>query len=294
MGKVSFFISLLFLMLSQSLFNCLYASEIKEAEALLIAQKKGAQRIIALSPHSVELLYAIGAGDRIIGTLEYADYPEAALDIPRIGNFNGIQIEKVVELQPDLIIAWKTGNKSSDIEKLKSLGFKIYHSHPQNISEISKELRTLGKLTGLIDKAEIAAQKVSAQYQSIKNRYNDKKSVSVFYQLWHDPIRTIGPNNWTQSLIDDCNGRNIFDDAMSQYPVVSLESVLVKNPQVIVIPHHSGRTDDKKKLWQKWPDIKAVNNHNINIINGDLLHRFSPRAIDGLSILCTAIDRARE
>ncbi|MFT5451549.1 MAG: vitamin B12 transport system substrate-binding protein [Enterobacterales bacterium] len=251
------------------------------------------QRIIALSPHSVELLYAIGAGERIIGTLEYADYPKAALEIPRIGNFNGIQIEKVVKLQPDLIVAWKSGNKSSDLEKLKSLGFNIYHSQPQSIDEIRDELIELGKLTGQNNQAKIAADEMMAQYQTIKNRYKSKSSVNVFYQLWHDPIRTIGPDNWTQSLINDCNASNIFNDAASQYPVVSLESILVKNPEVIVIPHHSGSKDAKRAFWQKWSDIKAVKNEHINIINGDLLHRFSPRAIDGLSILCEAIDKAR-
>jgi vitamin B12 transport system substrate-binding protein len=268
-----------------SLFQCnlVFSSTTPDAE----------QKIIALSPHAVELLYAIGAGDRIIATLEYANYPKAALEIPRIGNYNGIQIERVVELQPDLIVAWKSGNKSSDIEKLKSLGFKIYNSQPQNIYEIGKELLELGKLTGLENQAEIVASELLSQYEIIKNQYNTKKSVSVFYQLWHDPIRTIGPNNWTQSLINDCNGSNIFNDADSAYPVVSLERVLVKNPQVIVVPHHSGSKDNKKRFWKKWSDIRAVKNDDINFINGDLLHRFSPRAINGLSILCEAIDQAR-
>ena len=284
MPTFSLRIKMLLFILSLFQVNLVYSSEAPIAE----------QRIIALSPHSVELLYAIGAGDRIIGTLEYADYPKAALEIPRIGNFNGIQIEKVVELQPDLIVAWKSGNKSSDIEKLKSLGFNIYHSQPQNIDEIGKELLELGKLTDLENEAKIVAREMMSQYQTIKNHYKRKKSINVFYQLWHDPIRTIGPNNWTQSLISDCNGSNIFNDATSQYPVVSLESVLVKNPEVIIIPHHSGNQEDKKKFWQKWSDIKAVKNDNINIINGDLLHRFSPRAINGLSILCKAIDKARK
>jgi vitamin B12 transport system substrate-binding protein len=284
MRIISLSIKVMLLVLSLFQLNIAYSTETPTTK----------QKIIALSPHSVELLYAIGAGDRIIGTLEYADYPKAALKIPRIGNFNGIQIEKVVELQPDLIIAWKSGNKSSDLAKLQSLGFNIYYSQPQNIAEIGKELLELGKLTNLVKEAEIVAHEMMSQYQTIKNRNKSKQSVNVFYQLWHDPIRTIGPDNWTQSLINDCNGKNIFNDATSQYPVVSLESVLVKNPEVIIIPHHSGKKNDKKKFWLKWPNIKAVKNDHINIINGDLVHRFTPRAIDGLSILCKAIDQARK
>ena len=96
-----------------------------------------AQRIIALSPHSVEMLYAIGAGDRIVATLEYSDYPEAALAIPRIGNFTGIQIEKIIALQPNLIIGWKSGNKLADLNKIESLGFKIFFSHPKTLMKLA-------------------------------------------------------------------------------------------------------------------------------------------------------------
>ena len=149
---------------------------------------KQIKKIIALSPHSVEMLYAIGAGDRIIATLEYSDYPEAALAIPRIGNFTGIQIEKVVELQPDLIIAWKSGNKAADLKKLESLGFKLFYSHPKNIGEISQELIRLGEITGLSQQALIAAKNLAEKHQQIKARYFNKEKVSVFYQLWHDPL----------------------------------------------------------------------------------------------------------
>lgn len=251
------------------------------------------QRIIALSPHSVELLFAIGAGDRIVGALEYSDYPKAALDIPRLGNFNGIQIEKVVELQPDLIIAWKTGNKNSDLEKLQSLGFNIFYSHPQNISEISSELIKLGELTSLEENAKIAAKMVADKYQIIKAKYHNTSRIKTFYQLWHDPLRTIGANNWTDSLIRDCNGSNIFNDASSDYPVVSIESVLQKDPQVIIIPHHSGSKTDKSSIWDKWYQLSAVKNQHVTVIDGDLLHRFSPRALKGLEILCKTIDDAR-
>ena len=136
---------------SQILFSWLVISS-----PILSAQS--AQKIIALSPHSVEMLFEIGAGDRIIATLEYSDYPEAALKIPRIGNFTGIQIERVVELQPDLIIAWKSGNKATDLVKLESLGFKIFYSQPKTINEISSELLKLGALTGLNDEASTAAE----------------------------------------------------------------------------------------------------------------------------------------
>lgn len=255
---------------------------------------KPAKRIIALSPHAVEMLFAIGAGERIVGTVEYADYPQAALKIPRVGNFTGIQIERVIELQPDLIVGWKSGNQPADLKKLKSLGFNLFYTHPQTISEISDDLIKLGQLTGLQEQARLAADNVNKHHIEIKQKYINKAKVKVFYQLWHDPLRSVGAGSWIESLIKDCQGTNLLNDATSPYPLISLESVLVKDPQVIIIPHHSGNTEDKQAIWKNWSMIDAVKNKRLFTINGDLLHRFSPRAIEGLEKLCQAIDSARK
>jgi vitamin B12 transport system substrate-binding protein len=254
---------------------------------------KPAQRIIALSPHAVELLYAIGAGDRIVGTVEYADYPEAAKQIPRIGNYTGIQLEQALALKPDLIVAWRSGNKDSDLKKMESLGLNLFYTHPHSISDISKDLIALGELTGLQDNAQQVIAQLEKKYQNIIHRNKEKRPVKVFYQMWHDPIRTVGPKSWVESLIADCNGENIFNDANSDYPLVSLESVLIKNPEVIIIPHHSGNIGAKKSIWDNWPSIDAVKHQRLFVINGDILHRFTPRALDGLEKLCKAIDAAR-
>jgi len=252
-----------------------------------------AQRIIALAPHSVELLYAIGAGDRIIATTEYSDYPKEALGIPRIGNANGIQIERVVEEKPDLVIVWEGGNKSADVLKLKSLGLNLFFTKPLKISDISQELKELGNLTGLSERADQVIEQMEKKHKQITNKYKRGSKVKTFYQLWHDPLTTIGPASWSESLLNDCNAENIFKDALSPYPVVPIESVLVKNPQVIIIPSHSGDDETKSKIWEKWSEISAVKNNHVNIIDGDLLHRFTPRVLDGLQKLCDAIDKAR-
>ena len=252
-----------------------------------------AKKIIALSPHSVEMLYAIGAGDQIIATLEYSDYPPPALSIPRIGNFTGIQIEKIIALQPDLIIAWKSGNKLADLKKIESLGFNIFYSKPENISEISLELIKLGKLTGHSKEAITLAANIADKHQQIIDRFSATEQINVFYQLWHDPLRTIGSGSWLESLINDCNGRNIFNDAESAYPIVSLETILSRNPEVIIIPGHPGTIDTNNSFWDKWQNISAVKHNKIFTIDGDLLHRFTPRAIDGLELLCQSIDNAR-
>ncbi len=252
-----------------------------------------AQRIIALSPHAVELLYAIGAGDRIVGTVEYADYPEAALNIPRIGNYAGLQIEHIAALEPDLIVAWRTGNPAADLAKLESLGLPMFYTSPTSIAEIGNDLIRLGELTGLVESAKAEAASLNAQYGSMKQTYTNKEPVRVFYQMWHDPLRTVGPNSWVESLINDCGGQNIFADAESEYPLVDMESALVKNPEVIIIPHHSGEITGKTNIWSKWPQVEAVKNDRLFTIHGDFVHRFTPRALIGLKQICEAIDSAR-
>lgn len=263
------------------------------SQSIFAKAESPVQRIIALSPSTVEQLFAIGAGDRIVGTVEYADYPEAAKKIPRIGNYAGIQIEQALALKPDLIIAWKGGNKQADLDKLKSLGVNIHQSQIISVSQISHELRKLGELTGLQQNAEMVINNIEKKYRKITQTYATKTPVKVFYQLWHQPLRTIGPGSWIDSLLKDCNAINLFSEANAPYPQVSFESVLVKNPQVIIIPHHSGNQGAKTEHWSQWPEIDAVKSQQIHVLNGDLLHRFTPRALDGLDTLCQQIDLAR-
>ncbi len=257
-----------------------------------------AQRIVALSPHSVELLFSIGAGDRIVGTVEYADFPAGAKQIPRIGNYHGIQIERVVSLKPDLIVAWKGGNKAADLNKLRSLGFRIFYTQPKNISEISTDLIALGELTGNRKQATARSRRLMDRYLDIKSRYRNRRPVRVFYQLWHDPFRTVGSGGWLNSLVSDCRGENVFLDAEGDYPQVSMEAVIAKNPEVIIVPHHPGNNSAnstaRTDIWKTWGVVEAVRQERVFTINGDLLHRFSPRAVDGLALLCEMIDRGRQ
>lgn len=259
------------------------------------ASGKGNQkRIIALSPHAVEMLYEIGVGDQIVATVETVNYPEEAKKIPVIGNYAGIQIEKVMSLQPDLVIAWKGGNQKADIERIKSLGFPIFDSHPQNINEVNQNLIKLGEILGVEEAAHRASERLMSSYQDILSKYKDKRKVRAFYQLWHDPLRTASPDNWVGSLLNDCGGENIFAEAGAGYPLVSMESILVKDPQAIIIPHHSGDPGAKKAIWSDWKNVEAVKNNQIHTIDGDLILRASPRAIKGLEILCRMVDDARE
>ena len=250
-----------------------------------------AKRIIALSPHAVEMLYAIGAGDAIVATTDYADYPEAAKKIPRIGGYYGIQIERVLELNPDLIVVWDTGNKAEDINQLKALGFNLYSSNPKTLEGVAKELEELGKLTGHVEQAKKAAAVYRAELLRLRVENATKSEPKVFYQLWSTPLMTVSKNSWIQQIISVCHGQNVFYAAASDYPQVSLENVLLTLPEVIL---QSGEEGNVKGVdWNKWPEIPAVKNQHIYQLNADLLHRATPRAILGIEAMCAALDKAR-
>jgi len=250
-----------------------------------------AKRIVALSPHSVEMLYAIGAGESIVATTEHADYPQSALQIPRIGGYHGIQVERVIELDPDLVVVWGSGNKAEDIEKLNSLGFKVYNSDPKTLEAVAGELEELGELTGHQEQAAIVVADYQLKLNALRASNAVKPKVKVFYQLWSTPLMSVAKNSWIQQIIDVCHGENVFYDADSDYPQLSLENVLMKMPEVIL------QSQDKGNIlgvdWSQWQEIPAVKNKHIYPLNADLLHRAAPRAILGVKSLCDALDKAR-
>ncbi|VEF24887.1 Vitamin B12-binding protein precursor [Shewanella baltica] len=250
-----------------------------------------AKRIIALSPHAVEMLYAIGAGDAIVAATDYADYPEAAKKIPRIGGYYGIQMERVMELNPDLIVVWDSGNKAEDINQLRTLGFNLYGSDPKTLEGVAKELEELGKLTGHVEEASKAAAAYRAELIRLRVENAKKSEPKVFYQLWSTPLMTVSKNSWIQQIISVCHGQNVFYDAASDYPQVSLENVLLTLPEVILQSQEEGNV--KGVDWSQWPEIPAVKNQHIYQLNADLLHRATPRALLGVQALCDALDKAR-
>jgi vitamin B12 transport system substrate-binding protein len=264
------------------------------ANSPAFAASKPAEKIIALSPHSVELLFAMGAGDKVVATTEHADYPLAAQSIERIGGFHGVQIERILEINPDLIVVWQSGNKREQISQLKQLGFNLYYSNPTNLDSIADEIVALGALVGKENTAQQLANSYRQRLTSLRKKYHQQPQVKVFYQLWSQPLQTVAANSWIGEMLNLCGGDNIFADAGTAYPQVSLESVLIKKPQVLILPidKESGRLPDHIN-WQQWPEIPAVTSGHLYRADADLLHRASIRALDGLESLCQAIDNAR-
>ena len=251
-------------------------------------------RIVALAPHIVENLFAIGAGDNIVGTVEYADYPQQATKIERIGGYNGISIEKLLMLKPDMVIAWNSGNQAEDLAQIKRLGIELYLSDPSSIEGVALEILKLGQLTGHIEQSKKVAEAFTAKLDAIKTTQQNKTTLSGFYQLWPEPMMTVSKNTWINQLIETCQVTNVFANSDTDYPQISIENVIVTKPQIIIIPDEKSTQVTPTVNWQQWPEIPAVKYEQFISVNADLLHRFTPRMLDGLAHMCDKVDISRE
>ena len=257
-------------------------------------EAKQNKRIIALAPHLVESLYAIGAGDQIIATTAHADYPEAAKNIMVVGNYARLQIEKIIQLKPDVIIAWTTGNSVVDLARLEKHQIKVIYSNPKTLEDVATELLLLGEITGRTEQASKLAEQYLTKLADIKQRYASQANIKVFYELWSRPIRTVAQNAWPQQQITLCGGVNPFANAKDDYPAVGLEQVLVTLPQVVIQPSKSTSGDPDSLNWQQWPHVPAAKNGFIFHPNADKVHRMTTRVLDELVVLCEQIDTARQ
>ncbi|WP_260680493.1 cobalamin-binding protein [Thalassotalea sp. PS06] len=256
--------------------------------------KPKAVRIIALAPHIVEMLYAIDLGDNIIATLEHADYPEAAKAIPRVGNYAQLNIEAIVALQADVIIAWKTGNPDADIQRLKQLGQTVIYSHPQRLVDVANEIESFGMRFGNADAANVKADEFRQALQQLQASYQDKAPVTVFYQLWPQPLTTVAGNAWPQQQLDLCGAENPFKNADNDYPQINIEDVLVANPQLIIYPTSRHSNESMSINWQQYKNLDAVKHKQMLRPDADILHRMTLRLPSEITKLCEQIDQSRQ
>lgn len=260
---------------------------------LSFAAQAALPRIVALSPHSVEMLYAIGAGEQIVASVEYADYPQQAQAIPRIGRYNYLDLEQLLLLQPELVIANAANMPAPLKQQLAQLGFEVVDSSVESIDQIPARLEYLGRLTGHPEQAEASAMQFRRELAALREQYRARPSVAVFYQVWPEPLTTAS-GGWIGEVLQDCGAKNLFASAKAEYPQVSIEQVLLGAPEVILQPIGHSREAIKTLDWQQWPEIPAVAKQLILPLDADLVYRPGPRLLRGMRQICEAVDRARQ
>jgi iron complex transport system substrate-binding protein len=250
-----------------------------------------AQRIVSLAPHLTEQLYAVGAGGRIVGTTDYADYPPSARAIERVGRAHSLDLERIVALRPDLIVVWGSGFPPAVIDALRRLGTPLFVSEPRTLDEIASSLLRLGALTGSDGSA--AAQAFERKIGVLRAQYAGKAPVRVFYQVWGAPLMTLSGRHVISEAIALCGGRNVFAELAPIAPTVSTEAVLAADPQAIITAEASGRPGEALAMWQRFPTLAATRGGHLYTLDADRINRNGPRLADEVAALCGAIDRTR-
>lgn len=254
-----------------------------------------AQRIVSLAPHITEVLFAAGAGDRIVGTVNYSDYPEAAKAIPQVGGYNQVNFERILSLNPDLIIGWYEGNSAETVEKLQLLNIPVYMSDPKTMDSISHNIRQFGKLTATEAFANQSAEAYDQRRAALRQKHSHKKPIRVFYQVWEDPLYTLAGGHFISDLYTLCGGVNVFADLSEASPIVSVEAIVTRNPQVMLTGGHHGKRSikDWKQKWSTWGSMDAVKNNMLFFVDQDMYTRSTPRTVDAAENLCEILDKAR-
>ena len=252
-----------------------------------------ARRIVSLAPHVTEMLFAAGAGQWIVGAVSFSDYPPQAEQIPRVGSYNAMDLEAIIAKQPDLVVAWGSGNPARIIDKLKQLGVNVYITEPQRLALIPDDIERLGRLTGQAETAAAAARQFRQRLRQLEENRPTGVPVRVFYQIWDRPLMTIGGQQMISEVLSLCGGRNIFADLNGLAPQIDLESVLAANPEAIIFATAQDRVLQWRQSWLRWPQLEAVRRDNVFALNPDLLHRHGPRIIEGAEALCQVLDEVR-
>jgi iron complex transport system substrate-binding protein len=251
------------------------------------------QRIVSLMPHATELLFEVGAGDKIVGAVQYSDYPQAAKKIPRVGGYSALNIEAIVALQPDILIAWPEGNRNRELDRLKALGLPILVSDPREFKDIANALKIYGRITGNDEQAHKALTAFNTKLEFLRKQYSKQEKVSVFYQVWNAPLMTQNGNTFISRAIETCGGVNIFADLPMTNPQVSIESILVQDPQVIVASGMGQARPEWLDDWRQYKTLQAVQKNQLFHILPELFQRPTSRFLLGTEQLCEAMQLAR-
>lgn len=269
------------------------AAEVVDDAGRRVTLAEPAQRIISLAPSLTELLFSAGAGDKLVGVVEYSDFPPAALDLPRIGRHDLLDMERILQLQPDLVVAWQSGNPRASINRLRELGLTVYIAEPRSLQAIPSHLRRLAVLAGTEAIAAPEISRFEAGLSALEDQYSNKEPVDTFYQVWNSPLITAGGNELINDIITLCGGRNVFADINLIAPKVSVEAVLMRNPRAIVASGMDIERPEWLDEWQNWPDLNATRAGNLFFIPPDLLQRHTLRALQGAQQMCLFLDEAR-
>ncbi len=252
-----------------------------------------AARIVSLSPGATEMLFAAGAGDRVIATVEYSDVPPAAKAIPRIGDVVAIDMERLVALHPDVAIIWPGGGNAAQIEKITRLGIPLYRQEVDALQDLPRSLRRLGLLAGTSAVAESNARALEQRLSALQREYAGRRRLTVFLQVWNHPLYTVGGAQLMSDALRLCGARNVFDDLDVPGPAVDVEAVIARDPDVILAAAPHGEAGVWLADWKRFANMGAVKSGRLIAFEEDSFSRLGPSVLAATEDLCRVLAKAR-
>jgi iron complex transport system substrate-binding protein len=252
-----------------------------------------AARIVSLSPHLTELLFAAGAGGRAVGAVDWSDFPVAARALPRVGDATRLDLERIVALRPDLVLAWQGGNPAGQVERLEALGLRVWRSDPRTVADIAGALRAIGRLAGTGAAAEARAVAFESRIAALRAASAARPPLSVAYLIWHRPWMTVNGSHLISEALSACGARNVFAGLAPLTPTIDVEAVMRADPDAIVSGIVDGGAGDGLDPWRRWPALRAVRQGALVHVDPDRLHRATDRFADGVADLCAQLDAVR-
>ncbi|HEV7822715.1 MAG TPA: cobalamin-binding protein [Burkholderiales bacterium] len=269
------------------------AVSVVDDRGVRVTMENPARNIIALAPSITELVFAAGAGARLSGVPRFSDYPAAAKSIAQIGDATRIDLERVVSLKPDLVVAWKTGNHAADFERLEQLGFPVFVAEPGTLAALPRLIRAIASLAGTDAAGESAAAEFERGIVALDARFRSRSPVRVFYEIWHRPLMTVSGTHMISDVIALCGGINIFSAVPALTPVVSLESVIAGRPDVVLGGSSATTPEEFVEPWRqagRYAGLRAV---RAMYVDPDFIQRQTPRILAGARTVCEHLDIVR-
>ncbi len=268
------------------------AAEVRDDAGQVITLAQPARRIVSLAPNATELLYAVGAGPRIVGAVAGSDWPPEAKALPSVGDAHALDLERIVALAPDLVVTWPY-TVAAQVAVLRARGIPVFTLDPGTIDGIANGMERLGELAGTRATAAQQAKQFRERLARLRAQYAGTPTVRVFYEIWGQPVYTIGGRHLITQALAACGGENVFAALVTPAPLVSVEAVLATQPDVIVAGASDAVRPAWLDLWKRWPAQPAVARGHLYTVDANLLHRAGPRFVDGVEALCGALADAR-
>ncbi len=266
--------------------------QLPQANGEILSLPVPAQRIITLAPNLAELVFAAGAGEQLKAVVEYSSFPAPVTDLPKVGNAFRIDLERIIELEPDLIIAWKSGNPQTALQKLGQLGFAVWQIEITRPDEIADTLESISYAAGTEALGLPAAAKIRDKLAYLRQENTDKPRIEYFFQITARPLYTVNGQHIISRSLAVCGGHNVFSELPTLAPQVSRESVILADPQVMIATEIAGEPPSLDG-WQDWPRLRAVQNNAMLYLPADEISQAAPRLLDSIELACKLLDEIR-